>query len=62
MTIIASAVDPVDEEPTPQEAPVGAAGAFGTGSTDTTITTIKRGLDAAPVLRDGLGLTFFLAA
>lgn len=62
MTIIAGVVDPVDEEPTHQGAPVGAAGAFGTGDTDTTITTITRGLDAAPVLRDGLGLTFFLAA
>mgnify|MGYP001580725185 FL=1 len=35
---------------------------FGTGTTDPAITTIRRGLEAAPVLRDGLGLTFALAA
>ena len=35
---------------------------FGTGATDPAITTIRRGLEAAPVLRDGLGLTFALAA
>ncbi|MDG1786456.1 MAG: ABC transporter transmembrane domain-containing protein, partial [Ilumatobacter sp.] len=35
---------------------------FGTGAADPAITTIRRGLEAAPVLRDGLGLTFALAA
>mgnify|MGYP000008368002 CR=1 FL=1 len=38
------------------------SGSFGTGNTDPTWTTIRRGLDAAPVLRDGLGITFGLAA
>ena len=62
MTMTTNAVDPVDDEPTPDDTAAAAAGAFRTGSTDTTITTIKRGLEAAPVLRDGLGLTFLLAA
>ncbi len=35
---------------------------FGTGNTDPALTTIRRGLEAAPVLRDGLGVTFALAA
>ena len=35
---------------------------FGTGNTDPAMTTIRRGLQAAPVLRDGLGVTFALAA
>ncbi|WP_394938193.1 ABC transporter transmembrane domain-containing protein, partial [uncultured Ilumatobacter sp.] len=35
---------------------------FGTGTADPAITTIRRGLEAAPVLRDGLSLTFALAA
>ncbi len=35
---------------------------FGTGNTDPAFATIRRGLEAAPVLRDGLGLTFALAA
>ncbi|WP_395161571.1 ABC transporter transmembrane domain-containing protein, partial [Ilumatobacter sp.] len=62
MTIIAEAVDPVDEGPAAEGAPAVVAGSFGTVNIDTTISTIKRGLEAAPVLRDGLGLTFFLAA
>ncbi len=37
-------------------------GAFGTGNTDPALTTIRRGLEVAPVLREGLGLTFALAA
>ena len=35
---------------------------FGTGNTDPALTTIRRGLEVAPVLRDGLGVTFALAA
>ncbi len=34
---------------------------FGTGSPDGALATIRRGLDVAPVLRDGLGTTFALA-
>jgi ATP-binding cassette subfamily B protein len=37
-------------------------GSFGTGNTDPALTTLRRGLEAAPVLRDGLGVTFALAA
>lgn len=62
MTIIADAVNPVGEEPTPDDAPAAVAGAFQTISTHTTISTIRRGLKVAPVLRDGLGLTFVFAA
>ena len=35
---------------------------FGAGATDSAIVTIRRGLAVAPVLRNGLGLTFVLAA
>lgn len=38
------------------------SGSFGTGNTDPALTTIRRGLQAAPVLREGLGVTFALAA
>lgn len=40
---------------------VSAETTFGTGYSEPTIQTIKRGLRAAPVLRNGLGLTFLLA-
>jgi len=48
-----------------KDAPAGTetrTGSFGTGNTDPALKTIRRGLDAAPVLRDGLGVTFALAA
>ena len=36
-------------------------GGFASGTSDSALTTIKRGLVIAPVLRHGLGITFFLA-
>ena len=62
MTMITHPTGPVGEESTPEDDPTIVGSSFGTGNTGTTITTIRRGLEAAPVLRDGLGLTFFLAA